>query len=621
MHLFEGGWLAMVCKAFVESLGGIAVACINQWALSRIKNTRSSFRKRFPRVDYSGGVTKLTNIASHEWAGILLVYLLAVSSPVAQRFLRNHFDDRESQFRRKISNQQKRKSNQRKRKRVLSEHGLLTRGERLTRRNINSESDNSVEENDDDNIQSGPPTDGEPSAQVARCTIEKFIEMCESLLCFHAYYKTGKYWKIGDKSSASMFDKSIRTMMRQVLTTMDRGEKTNNWNIQKFHEILHLPKQISEYGNICNTDAGFGERGLKYWAKRPGRRALKGNTDVFTESTVKRVREHVCLRKAAHIICEKESATLTLEYDSDSSSDCSMKILHGTIDRPVALTAQPVTRQINKKNKQLTTRPKFKVFGETSKEACDVSVYVTTMPYVSTKEALELPEDVLEMFEMEYYSCAETTRPLTECEMNQYTSRVIYLYTEATIHNNVILRAHPNYGGSGPIYDFALVPGSMMTDKNEDTIVPSLPDQNESHLGDMYPHHVPCRVLSFFKDPVDRLEKALVHRCSNRTEWNIERSSVLIESWTLECERKKLYWTNDGLYHENKPMVAGYKEVYCLRPIYRTILLSSIKSGLWAVPDDDIFADYLPLKKESFHVMVVKDREMYWASEWFTVNP
>jgi hypothetical protein len=68
-------------------------------------------------------------------------------------------------------------------------------------------------------------------------------------------------------------------------------------------------------------------------------------------------------------------------------------------------------------------------------------------------------------------------------------------------------------------------------------------------------------------------------------------------------------------------MVAGYKEVYCLRPIYRTILLSSIKSGLWAVPDDDVFADYLPLKKESFHVMVVKDREMYWASEWFTVNP
>jgi hypothetical protein len=84
---------------------------------------------------------------------------------------------------------------------------------------------------------------------------------------------------------------------------------------------------------------------------------------------------------------------------------------------------------------------------------------------------------------------------------------------------------------------------------------------------------------------------------------------------------KKLYLTNDGLYQENKPKVPGYKEVYCLQPIYRTILLSSIKAGLWAVPEDDVFANYLPLKKESFYVMAVKDREMYWASEWFTVYP
>jgi hypothetical protein len=100
-----------------------------------------------------------------------------------------------------------------------------------------------------------------------------------------------------------------------------------------------------------------------------------------------------------------------------------------------------------------------------------------------------------------------------------------------------------------------------MTENNEDKIGPLLPDQNESHLGDMYPHHVPCRVLSLFKDPVDRTEKALVHRCSNQTEWNIERSLVLVESWTLECERKKLYLTKDGSYHENKPKVPGYKEV------------------------------------------------------------
>jgi hypothetical protein len=67
-----------------------------------------------------------------------------------------------------------------------------------------------------------------------------------------------------------------------------------------------------EYGNISNTDAGFGERGLKYWAKRPGRRALKGNVDVFTESTINRVREHVCLWKAAFILSEKDNTKYTI---------------------------------------------------------------------------------------------------------------------------------------------------------------------------------------------------------------------------------------------------------------------------------------------------------------------
>jgi hypothetical protein len=94
------------------------------------------------------------------------------------------------------------------------------------------------------------------------------------------------------------------------------------------------------------------------------------------------------------------------------------------------------------------------------------------MPYVLTNEALELPEDVLEMFESEYYSTADPNE-------KKFTSHVIYLYTEATIHNNVILHAHPNFGGSGPIYDFAVVPGSILMDQNVDAIAQSLPDQNE----------------------------------------------------------------------------------------------------------------------------------------------
>jgi hypothetical protein len=35
--------------------------------------------------------------------------------------------------------------------------------------------------------------------RIVRCTIDKFVKMCESLLCFHAYYKQEKYWKVSDQ--------------------------------------------------------------------------------------------------------------------------------------------------------------------------------------------------------------------------------------------------------------------------------------------------------------------------------------------------------------------------------------------------------------------------------------
>jgi hypothetical protein len=59
--------------------------------------------------------------------------------------------------------------------------------------------------------------------------------MCESLLCFHTFYKQKKYWKVGDQWTPKDFDNALWAMMGQVISTMDRGDKANNWNIQKFH--------------------------------------------------------------------------------------------------------------------------------------------------------------------------------------------------------------------------------------------------------------------------------------------------------------------------------------------------------------------------------------------------
>jgi hypothetical protein len=522
--MFEGGWIAMVCKAFVASLSGANIKKLNQWAIKHIRNNRSSFRKNFPRVDYSGGITKLTNIASHEWPGILMVYLLCARCPSGNAFLKRHFDDNDSKFAKKVRKHDESVSLNQKRQRTLMEKGLLKKGERLQamQSGIQLVNQSSDEE-----------STTESSIKMARCTINNFIEMCESLLCFQTFYKQKKYWKVGDQRAPKDFDNAIRALMGQVISTMDRGDKTNSWNIQKFHEILHLPRQVVEYGNISNTDAGFGERGLKYWAKRPGRRALKGNVNVFTESTINRVREHVCLRKAAFILSEKENTKYTIidEHSTDSStpdfSDSSVD------DEPSDSSAgvKSSTSSTEITELRFTTQHKFIVSSEQDDETHETIVKSTTMSYVQTKTPLFLPQHILDLYKEEYFIIHDTNNPSdgdvsSEDEDSNINIR-IPVYTEITLANGETIRCHPNFGGSGPIYDFALAPRLLFAAPDKTQVSrknmnkkkkATTTDPNKSHLADLYPNHVPCRVLSMFIDPDDGVSKAFVHVCQDRSQ-------------------------------------------------------------------------------------------------------
>jgi hypothetical protein len=444
MHLFEGGWIAMVCKAFAKSLSKNNSGKLNRWAFRYVKCNRTSVRKRFPRVDFSGGITKITNIASHEWPGILLVYLLAASSVSANKFLRNHFDDNDNRFMKKVHNHQQAIHKEKKRQKLLKESGLQKKHEVM----LHGIQDELHDGSDDDDLYLVHPDQPiDDNIKMTRCTRSKFINMCESLLTFHAFYKKGIYWERGDITAVKDFTNSIRTMMEMVISTIDRGDKTNNWNIQKFHEILHLPKQIVEYGSINNTDAGFGERGLKYWAKRPGRRALKGNVEIFTASTIQRILEHVCLRKAAQAVSDKEDYHIASLPLRDDSSNCSSFNIQGENIVEVGLMKDdakdespdslpcPVLETINANRRALPkaffpNRHKFMLQykdlqsweNETSYES---NVNVTTMHYVKTKTPLNLPRDIVDLYEDKYFSELPS-----ECDPVEIAQKSICVYTE-----------------------------------------------------------------------------------------------------------------------------------------------------------------------------------------------
>jgi hypothetical protein len=217
----------------------------------------------------------MTQIASHEWPGVLLAYLIAIQTSQGRHLLNSRLEDNDKKFNEKVSKANKHNRFIKKREKVLKKHNLLSQKDRLSIQKRRRNKD-AVNEDDDDNSSESDESDEDSSSDCedefiivseedqnngdnrTRCTLENIVQLFEMILCFHAFYKNSKYWKIGDESAYKRFDQGIRTLMKQLVGTLHRGEKTNNWNTQKTHEILHFSEQIREFGHLMNADTGVG---------------------------------------------------------------------------------------------------------------------------------------------------------------------------------------------------------------------------------------------------------------------------------------------------------------------------------------------------------------------------
>jgi hypothetical protein len=420
-----------------------------------------------------------------------------------------------------------------------------------------------------------------------RCSTKNFVQLAEMLLCFHAFYKRGTFWKITEKDSPKQLDSALRRMMLQLTSTLNRGEGTMNWNIQKVHEILHLPMQMSEYGSPANYDAGIGESGLKHWAKRPATRALKGSIKVFTSSTACRVHEGLVISKAAN--CLGLSLPKKRNVHSLSSlSFANCKIAAGNVGN-------------------LIGKPKYTIQVENCDEESDTSV---TAEWLTSADSAMLPSGIVDLFSMEYFQNLDAQQPMP----------IIKGYTEYMLSSGEIVRAHPNYGGKGALYDWAItVDPAHRYDYLHGTTIPELVDEHNelllSRVEKIHQNHVPARIIALFSDPATGNDMAIVHACRPWSSKNYEYTSVITESWNLQVVKQSFWLTIDGnLIDEQSSEEDQEAERLC--PMYHVIPANDIKRGLFAIQEDDVLADSWPCNNATGHVLVVHDRDEFWADEF-----
>lgn len=323
----------------------------------------------------------------------------------------------------------------------------------------------------------------------------------------------------------------------------------------------------------------MGERGLKYWAKKPGRSALKGCIDVFTESTAKHLQESILVQTAVEAMERKSGYT---GHIMDNS------------------TAGPAN--------DFTGNEKYRVELHADSDG-KLAVLYKWISGTKYKRDFVVDPKIINLFSEEY---SETINAIGD--HHQLTIRC---FTEMITPTGSTVRAHPNFRAAGAIYDWVVVKdpngGFDHATKHRKEIPPEyVRNSTFSRIETENPGCVPARVLSFFVDPITHQKKAIVHPCRPWMNINEHKSSVLTESWNLQCTLERFYVDDDGTY--TLVYMRGQRAKLRYAPMYHIVDIHQIIDAVFAISEEDALE--ISWKPSGGNVLVICDRDKYWGNEF-----
>jgi hypothetical protein len=302
------------------------------YILGKLKNSEKA---QFPRTNFTHGYTNLTQLTAEEWPGMVLTLLVITRFEKAQEILKDVVD---------ASNRPEQDMSVTDAKPVMVQvYSDSDSGVNTTAMNAEDLDDMEGEDTEEDaQVEFGEMKDAdycsdsseagekaqvesEPANKRPKITAFGLSQVLERILSFHAFYKRGNpyNWDPSEgthDSLESFFRIQIRELISMIVSRIPRA-KGNGWDLQKLHELLHIPLDMTMFGCPSNWDAGPGESSLKYWAKRPASTALKWGTAIFTDSCAKRLHEKACFNKMMRLNQPAIAAVMAEEEVLSDSDD------------------------------------------------------------------------------------------------------------------------------------------------------------------------------------------------------------------------------------------------------------------------------------------------------------
>jgi len=127
------------------------------------------------------------------------------------------------------------------------------------------------------------------------CKPDKMLCMLELLLAFHALYNRGHPFSLRTKKEKEVLG-AIRIMMDSIKKFAPHQDK-NGWRLQQCHDMLHIVRDIENFGSPNNVDAAPNENNLIDFAKNQEDRLTRKGRYLFAQVS-KRLIETDLIRKA-----------------------------------------------------------------------------------------------------------------------------------------------------------------------------------------------------------------------------------------------------------------------------------------------------------------------------------
>jgi hypothetical protein len=541
MHAFNEGVLKYCMKEIFERIPPSKKARLDDVVDKVFRNQRSSLRNVFPRTNFVKGFSNLTLITASEWVGVCFTTFILSMLEQGQNILLpilNGYGDAKADY--------------------IGDIEALSDEEEGSDSDSTDASDNNQTKQNMKGVQKRLP-----------CTLVELQQLLQALLCFHAWAKRSSSFDCS-KNGIKRMKYAIQIMLNQIKRYLPRVTGMG-WNIQKFHDITHLPEDICRFGSPQNTDAGSGERSLKYFAKEVASTSQK-REGKFLGQVAKRLHQKATILRAKRITDPI--------YEWEPLGDGKEAIQDKTYKNGLADFSGNAS--VNPTPCLSSTKARYIILFDTNGD------YQGTKWNGSEKSNghMEIHPLIIQWF--------------INNQREQLFRMPVLCWTEYTNHYGNRLRAHPNFRSDGPWYDWA----NVLFGEGE--------DDEQSVLESQF---YPSKILCFYIDPVSGESCALVHTCHEREDPDY---APICDEWFLEYVEEVVTVASEEQLPNGSMQSKRRKERH-LFPVIRSVSVHSLAEPLFVIQEiPGVHESFVKSETTKYHnrCIVVKNREESWANEF-----